>query len=132
MADEKPEDYIPDEGQVVLVDFGPVVGHEQDGLRFGVILSPKAINKSGMCIIVPMTTRISGHPSEVPISTFENGKQGVALATQITALDWKSRSAKFKGRIDKSELFHIRHIVRAATGSLPPDYRAPKYNQRKA
>lgn len=126
MAPKTEEKYVPDEGHVLHLDFGPVVGHEQDGLRFGVVLSPAVLNKSGMCIIVPMTTRISGHPSEVPIKTFENGKLGAALSTQITALDWEAREAVYKGRIDKSELFHVRFIVRAATGSIPPGYKPPK------
>jgi mRNA interferase MazF len=123
MPPQSTEGYVPDEGHVLHVNFGPVVGHEQDGLRYGVVLSPAVLNKSGMCIIVPMTTRISGHASEVPIRTFENGKQGVALCTQITALDWSARAAVYKGRIEKSELFHIRYIVRAATGSLPAGYK---------
>lgn len=123
MAPQHDEAYVPDEGHVLHLDFGPVKGHEQDGLRFGVVLSPAQINRSGMCIIVPVTTRISGHGSEVKITTFDNAKQAVALCTQVTALDWKAREAVYKGRIDKSELFQIRYIVRVAMGSLPPGYR---------
>jgi len=114
---------IPDEGDVLLLDFGPVKGHEQDGLRFGIVLSPKALNRSGICLIVPMTTRISGAATEIPITSFDNGKTGVAICTQVTAVDWGAREAQFKGRVDKAELYRVRYTCRLLLGALPTGYR---------
>lgn len=57
---EADDTYLPDECHIVLMNFGPVGGHEQDGERPGIVLSSKAFNKSGLMLCVPMTTKGKG------------------------------------------------------------------------
>lgn len=119
------ESFVPDEGDVVEMDFGPVQGHEQDGVRPAIVLSPKALNGSGIGIFVPMTTRVSGARTELPILSFNPERKGVALITQLTCLDWRARKAEFRGRLSRDELLKVRYYARLMLGALPAGYRPP-------
>lgn len=117
--------FIPEEGDVVEMDFGPVRGHEQDGIRPAIVLSPKALNAGGIGIFVPMTTRVTGARTEVPIQSFNPERKGVALITQVTCLDWQARKAEFRGRLSREELLKVRYYARLMLGALPAGYKPP-------
>jgi mRNA interferase MazF len=87
-------DYIPERGDLIWIEFSPQAGHEQSGKRPALVISPHRYNqKSGLCLLVPVTGKVKGYPFEVPISTQE--VSGVILADQIKNLDWKARNARF-------------------------------------
>lgn len=94
--------YIPDCGDIVWIDFDPVLGHEQGGHRPALVISPQAYNKTvGLMLCCPMTTKIKGYPFEVEIT----GKtKNVALSDQITCVDWKARKIAFKGKAVTNEI----------------------------
>jgi len=79
--------YLPDRGDVVWLDFSPQTGHKQHGKRPAVVHSPQAYNKkTGLALFCPITTKQKGYPFEVKI---EAGKiNGVVLSDQIKSLDW--------------------------------------------
>lgn len=106
--------YVPDEGDIVWIEFDPQRGHEQAGHRPAVILSPAAYNgRSGLIVCCPTTTRIKGYPFEVVLS----GAPGsVALADQVQSFDWRSRRATRKGRATPAELAEIRKKLRPLIG----------------
>jgi mRNA interferase MazF len=58
--------YVPDECDIVWMNFTPHSGHEQAGRRPAVVLSPKTYNsRSGLLVCVPITNQIKGYPFEV-------------------------------------------------------------------
>ncbi|TGE39865.1 endoribonuclease MazF [Desulfosporosinus fructosivorans] len=89
--------YFPDRGDVVWLQFNPQAGSEQAGKRPAVVLSPKEYNqKTGLALFCPITSKIKGYPFEVRLPEgLPVG--GVILADQIKSLDWISRSAQFVG-----------------------------------
>ena len=98
---------VPDRGDVVLLSFDPTVGHEQAGVRPAVVLSPGLYNKaSGLCLVCPITTKIKGYPFEV---TLEGPKKtsGVALADQLSSIDWQARKIKVIDRLLTSSVATI-------------------------
>ena len=98
--------YVPDQGDIVWLEFNPQAGHEQAGHRSAVVLSPLAYNqKTGLMLCVPLTTKIKGYPFEVEIN---GAPKNVALADQIKSLDWRARKAQLKGRVKPAELTEIR------------------------
>lgn len=104
--------YVPDEGDIIWLNFTPQSGHEQAGRRPAVVLSPKAYNRrTGLLICVPITNQIKGYPFEVLLSG--NDAMGAALADQIKSLDWKVRQAERKGRATPTEIADIKAKVRA-------------------
>jgi mRNA interferase MazF len=51
-------DDIPDAGRIVKVDPDPSLGHEQGGWCPALVLSPRSYsNKTGLAVLVPITTR---------------------------------------------------------------------------
>jgi mRNA interferase MazF len=104
--------YIPDEADIVWLNFTPQSGHEQAGRRPAVVLSPKAYNKrAGLLVCVPVTTQIKGYPFEVVLSG--TGANGAALADQLKSLDWQTRRAERKGKASAAEMAEIRAKVKA-------------------
>jgi mRNA interferase MazF len=106
--------FVPDSGDLIWVDFDPVAGHEQGGHRPAVVLSPFAYNnKVGLILCVPCTTQIKGYPFEVELA---GSREGVALADQVTSIDWSARKVIKKGKISGSELADIRAKAKALFG----------------
>jgi mRNA interferase MazF len=90
---------VPDRGDVVWLSFQPRAGHEQDGRRPAVVLSPQAYNgKVGLALVCPITRQVKGYPFEVPLPE-GLPVQGVVLADQIKSLDWRARNADRMGRL---------------------------------
>ena len=88
------KNYIPDRGDIVWLNFDPGSGHEQQGKRPAVVISPREYNrKTGLGLFCPITSKIKNYPFEVNIKTAKIA--GVVLADQIKSLDWKIRNIEF-------------------------------------
>ena len=102
-------------GEVWLVDFGDPVGREQAGLRPTVVVSADPLNesRSGVVIVVPVTTSRRALPSHVEI---ENGSVGARRCELCECEDVKSVSEdRFVARlgiVDTETGFHIRRILK--------------------
>ncbi|MBV2183856.1 MAG: endoribonuclease MazF [Rhizobium sp.] len=104
--------YVPDEGDIVWMNFTPQSGHEQAGRRPAVVLSPKAYNqRAGLLVCVPITNQIKGYPFEVVLSG--SGATGAALADQVKSLDWQTRQAERKGKATSVELAEIKAKIKS-------------------
>ena len=94
----------PDRGDIILLSFDPILGHEQAGFRPAVVLSPEIYNRaSGLCLVCPITTSIKGYPFE---TTIEGAKKtsGIALADQIRSIDWQARKIKIADHISTKSI----------------------------
>lgn len=106
--------FVPDAGDLIWIDFDPVLGHEQGGHRPAVVLSPFAYNnKVGLLLCVPCTTKAKDYPFEVELV---GNREGVALADQVTCLDWRARKVVKKGNVTVDELAEIRAKAKALIG----------------
>ncbi len=106
--------YVPQEGDIVWLNFSPQAGREQAGHRPAVVLSPVAYNRAtGLMFCCPVTTRVKGYPFEVALS---GDVRSVALADHARSVDWRARGAQVKGRARAAELAEIRAKLRAVTG----------------
>jgi mRNA interferase MazF len=106
--------YVPDAGDVVWLDFTPQAGHEQEGRRPALVLSPAAYNdKTNLMVCCPMTKRIKDYPFEVRIA---GTPPAAVLADQVKSLDWLQRKAARKGRVSVAELAEVRAKISALIG----------------
>jgi mRNA interferase MazF len=89
------DQYVPDRGDIVWLQFNPKSGHEQAGKRPALVLSPGQYNgKVGLALLCPLTTKKKGYPFEVDLPQ-DLPVEGVILADQVKSLDWKARQATF-------------------------------------
>lgn len=106
--------YIPDEGDIVWLEFSSRAGREQSGRRPALVLSPASYNgKTNLMLCCPLTTRIKDYPFEAPIA---GEPRSVVLADHVKNLDWVERKASFKARATPDELTNVRKAVRALVG----------------
>lgn len=91
-------DYLPQQGDIVYLDFDPQAGHEQKGRRPALVVSNNAFNAlSRGALVCPITNTNRGIPLHVPLD--ERTKiTGVIMCDQVKALDMQSRNAAFAER----------------------------------
>ena len=107
----------PDRGDVVWIEFTPQAGHEQAGLRPGLVVSPAVYNRaSGLALVCPITRRSKGYPFEVALPPGEP-VEGVILSDQVRSVDWKARRARRIGRASGAVVAEVRARVAALVAS---------------
>ena len=91
--------YIPERGDLVWIDFSPQTGSEHKGVRPAFVVSPASYNsKVGLALFCPITSKIKGYPFEVKLP-LDCPINGVILSDQVKSLDWRSRNASFISKI---------------------------------
>jgi mRNA interferase MazF len=87
--------FVPDQGDVVWLNFNPQAGYEQAGRRPALVLSPAKYNeKVGLAIFCSITNQEKGYPFEVKIPD-DLKVSGVILADHVKNLDWRIRQTAF-------------------------------------
>jgi mRNA interferase ChpB len=106
-----------DRGDVYHVDLDPVVGREQQGPRFALIISNSKFNTLGTPLCAPITAggdfaRRAGYA--VTLSGAGTKTDGVVLCHQVRVLDLKARKARFVEKLPD----HITDEVLAKVATL--------------
>lgn len=84
--------YVPDQGDIVWLNFEPQKGNEIKKTRPALVISPKKYNiKTNLAIFMPITSQIKNYPFELEINI--KGRAGAILCDQVRSLDWKQRKA---------------------------------------
>ena len=90
--------YVPRRGDIIRLDFDPSAGHEQQGTRPALVLSPEAFNRFGMVLACPVTRGgafARGQAWTVPLAGTGLATDGVVLCNQVRTVDWKARRVQF-------------------------------------
>ena len=108
--------YVPDAGDLVWLTLDPHVGHEQQGRRPALILSPRSYNaKARLAVACPVTSRAKGYPFEVPLPS-GSAITGVVLADHVKNLDWEARRVVFAAKADPDVFTDVRERLRVLLG----------------
>ncbi len=109
---------VPFQWQVVRVDFNPVQGSEQAGVRPSIIVSSDEVNAAlSIVSVIPLTTRKSQrrtYPTEAIVPAGEGGlpSESVALAHQIRTIS-KTRLLGSYGTVtDEATRENVRTALR--------------------
>ncbi len=93
--------YIPEQNDIIWLDFDPTKGKEIGKYRPAFVLSSKIYNQSSSLLICcPISTSIRGKSTEVSINNLE--KPSVVASNLIQTLSWKDRKAKFIKKAEKN------------------------------
>lgn len=88
----------PARGEIWLVNLDPTLGKEQQGFRPVLVVSEKAFNSLGLCVVCPITqggqqSRFAGFAVTLMSSGGET--QGVVMCNQPRTIDMAARTARF-------------------------------------
>lgn len=102
---------VPQQGEIIWIDFDPQSGHEQAGRRPALVLSKTTYNqKIGRAFVCPITSKVKGYPFEVAIQT--PSIQGVVLSDHLKNVDWVSRGTTTTGEfVTHTELQSVWRLI---------------------
>jgi len=87
--------YIPNQGDIIWLDFTPQSGHEQRGRRPAVVISNNFFNRrTGLSLVCPITSTRRNYPLHVDINGCRT-VSGFVMVEQVKSVDYLSRNAEF-------------------------------------
>lgn len=109
----------PSRGEIWLVDLNPVRGHEQAGIRPGLVISVDTFNygPAGLVVVIPITTKEKGIPFHVEISPPEGGVEHKSfIKCEDVRSVAKERLVKCLGRVRRATLAGVEDRLRILLG----------------
>src|SRR5271167_1980619 len=107
--------YVPEGGDIVMMDFDPQVGHEQAKRRPALVLTDQRYNRaSGLAVVCPLTSKRKPYPFALPITVGE--VEGAVLMDQLKSLDWFGRGAKFHCKAEPRLVSKVRQYIAVLLG----------------
>ena len=103
--------YIPNQGDIIYLDFDPQAGHEQRGRRPALVVSNITYNKlTKMALVCPITNTNRNFPLHVALNSKTN-TSGFIMCEQVKALDINFRNATFQERLPSDLMFEVFDII---------------------
>lgn len=104
--------YIPEQGDIIEIDFDPSAGKEIMKRRPAFVLSRQVFNDhTALAIVAPVTSTIRGIALEVELPK-DAKTQGSILVHQIRSLDFSARNATFVEKSPKMICEKVAHIAK--------------------
>ena len=103
--------YIPNKGDIIIMNFDPQAGFEQHGRRPALVVSNNTYNRHcKMVMVCPITNTDKNHSFHIRLNG-EIRTTGVVLCDQVRALDLNARNAVFKERISEDMLDEVIDLI---------------------
>ncbi len=107
--------YIPQAGDILMVDFDAQVGREQAKRRPALVLTDARYNRaSGLMVVCPLTSVRKPYPFALPVTV--NKVEGAILVDQFKSLDWSGRNARFHSKASPQMVSRVRQYVAVLLG----------------
>jgi len=89
--------YTPNQGDIIIIDLDPVLGHEQRGRRPGLIISNDQFHHrtNNLVLVCPITNTISGFPAHILLDDRTN-TSGEIMCEQVKTIDLTVRNPSYK------------------------------------
>jgi mRNA interferase MazF len=107
--------YVPEAGDIVMVDFDPHVGREQTKRRPALVLTDLRYNRaSGLMVVCPLTSVRKPYPFALPVTV--DKVEGAILVDHLKSLDWIGRNARFHSKAAPGMLTRVRQYAAVLLG----------------
>jgi mRNA interferase MazF len=107
--------YVPEAGDILMMDFDPQVGRVQAMRRPALVLTDQRYNRaSGLANVCPLTSKRKPYPFALPISV--NQVEGAVLVDQLKSMDWSGRKAKFHSKAEPALVGKVRQYIAVLLG----------------
>ena len=105
--------YIPEQGDIVFLDFNPIKGHEQSGFRPAIVISTNVFNQNTkMVIVCPITSNEKEFPTHYILEDAKKG-HGSVLCKHIRIIDYEIRNLKFVEKLSEDDFISIITLLNA-------------------
>jgi len=102
--------YVPDTGDIIFLDFDPHVGREQAKRRPALVLTDLRYNRaSGLAVVCPLTSKVKPYPFTLPITV--GSEVGAVLLDQLKSMDWEGRGAEFHSKAPPAMIAKVRQYI---------------------
>ena len=102
--------YIPEQGDIVVLNFDPQSGHEQKGRRPAIIVSNKTFNQHlGLAFACPITNTKRDFPFHVKVDS--DNITGYIMSEQMKSIDYNARNIKFIEKANQNTINQILGII---------------------
>ncbi len=106
--------YIPEQGDIIFLDFDPRTGHEQKGRRPAIVVSNNTFNQfTKMALVCPVTNTNKGFPLHVPLDK-RTKTTGVIMCEQVKSLDITARNADLYEKAPRDIIKEVIDILLAS------------------
>ncbi len=107
--------YVPEAGDIAMMDFEPQVGREQAKRRPALVLTDQRYNRaSGLAVVCPLTSKRKPYPFALPITL--DRVEGAVLVDQLKSTDWAGRKAEFHSKADPAMVNKVRQYLSVLLG----------------
>lgn len=105
--------YVPKQGDIIFLDFSPQSGHEQAGIRPGIIVSnDKFFERTKFALVCPITNTNNRFPLHIPLDN-RTQTTGVILCEHVKCLDIISRKVHFVEKLPNDLLEKVLSYIHA-------------------
>lgn len=105
--------YVPKQGDFVVLTFDPQSGHEQKGRRPALVVSKYLFNKhTGLAMACPITRTLRDFAFHVRVPA-ESSLSGSIMVEQIKSVDFSNRRVKFVEKSPPAVLDEVLAILDA-------------------
>lgn len=105
--------YIPEQGDIIFLDFNPTKSHEQKGYRPAIVISNVVFNKNTKLVMIcPISSNEKKFPTHYVL---KNGKKinGTVLCEHIRSIDYETRSLKFIEKVEGEDFLNVMALLDA-------------------
>lgn len=103
--------YVPEQGDIVFLEFDPQAGHEQKGKRPALVVSNLTYNRfTKMSLVCPITNTDRSFPLHVALDN-RTETTGAIMCEQVKALDLFARKASFREKAPKDLVDEVTDII---------------------
>lgn len=107
--------YIPEQGDIIWLNFDPSSGKEIMKRRPAYVISRKIFNEhTELALVAPISSTIRGIKLEVVLEESLN-TQGAILIHQLKSLDFAERDAEFIESVSKTTIDKVKTLIKLIT-----------------
>lgn len=105
--------YIPNQGDIVYLDFSPTKGYEQREKRPAIVISNNIFNtNTKMVIMCPITSNEKDFPTHYILEDTKKIK-GAVLCEHIRSIDYENRNIKFVEKASDNDMLSVMMLMNA-------------------
>lgn len=103
-------------GDVIVMNFSPTKGHEQQGSRPALVVSVAELHeKTGMVWVMPISSAKDKFPTHFPLETKKAHVSGTVLCEHLRAIDPEGRGHRLVDEATEETMAMCKKIIDAIT-----------------